>query len=1067
MKNRLKQLYQKLGLNKDNGLFYLSDADFWVHKFPYRISRILKDVIKPDAFFCLYQNNSETEDNHPKPFNQSFILFFDNPDNEKEDLIHKQVINFGLAQVVFICKPDTLDIYHGNDTNSLDLKKLRSLNDCNLDDFTFINLIRGNVYKSIGERKNTIDKYLLKNITDARRILVAKDGLNLLPKAANRLIGRLLFVSYLIDRNVTFSDQSFITGENKLERKESFRNLILKKDDLYGFFNYLTHKYNGDMFPLFEENGLFSYYEIENINDDHLKVLYNLFTCSSFFSGGKKFGTNYVVQQSLFDLYDFEIIPVELISSIYESFIGNSDENDDVELSKQKDIKAYYTPSYIVDYILSQTVSPFLENEEKLNSDCKVLDPSCGSGIFLVETVRKIIEKELFLIGNKTLSDSRLWRLIKSNIYGIDIDSDAIDITIFSLYITILDYKQPAEIERFRFEKLREENLFGGLEADFFNTNHPFNTIIQNVDFIIGNPPWGNIPNSNYNNYIKDRNARENKGKAPADRLALQIGGKEICQAFLIRSSDFATKQKAPKCSFVVSSKVLYNTGKTSKNFRNYFLSKYNIHQVVELSPVNNKLRGGNHIFENARYPAAIITYIPEKNNGNTSKNVIQHITVKPNSFFLHYKTILVEKHDVKRIKQEYFMERLGGIDWLWKTLVYGNVLDVHLIKKLKNKKLFKTAKEYFAELGYEQNGGLKLKDGVTKKDASHLLDHKFLDAKNEFRPYFAMPNKSFRKYLELENNTDSRVGYLPSQRYFEGDKLLFKKGVVLKNLKYDEHLFGAVTAFNTEKVTFTSTVGSLISTNKHVDSSNFLSALSSIFNSKLFTYFTLNTGASLGVEKSRINFDEFEKFPIVIDNELSTLSKEIVININNPEVVVDNKRKIEKLINRLYNLDEEEQALVDYSMNVSIPLLLREKKSIIFKPLNLNIANDELYIVSYINVFTKFFKSRFDKINKSLQAEVSYTNEFLRINFKIESKQSIIIKPNKDNVDLLGDLGIYEVCKNLYFQQDVRGFTSTSFYIIKPNERKLWHKAVAYLDALEFEEEIVKAEMKTIKVAL
>ena len=59
-------------------------------------------------------------------------------------------------------------------------------------------------------------------------------------------------------------------------------------------------------------------------------MLFNLFTCSSFFSGGKKFGTNYVVQQSLFDLYDFEIIPVELISSIYENFIGNSDENDDL-----------------------------------------------------------------------------------------------------------------------------------------------------------------------------------------------------------------------------------------------------------------------------------------------------------------------------------------------------------------------------------------------------------------------------------------------------------------------------------------------------------------------------------------------------------------------------------------------------------------------------------------------------------------------------------------------------------------------------------------------------------------
>ncbi|MDA3780166.1 MAG: N-6 DNA methylase, partial [Bacteroidales bacterium] len=732
----------------------------WIHKFPYRISRILKDVIKPDAFFSLYINNQETEDNHPKPFNQSFLLFFDNPDNEKENQIHKQVINFGLAQAVFISKADTLDIYHGNDFDISSIIRLKPLNDKDLNNFSFINQIRGNIFKSIGERKNTIDKFLLKNITDARRILVAQDGLNLPPKAANRLIGRLLFVSYLIDRNVTFSDQNFIVGENKSKRKSSFRNLILIKDELYGFFKYLTIKYNGDMFPLEEENvdGLY-YNEIEFVTKEHLSVLFNLFTCSSFFAGGKKYGANYSVQQSLFDLYDFEIIPVELISSIYENFIGNSDENSDVILSKQKDIKAYYTPSYIVDYILSQTVSPYLESEKKLSSNCKVLDPSCGSGIFLVETLRKIIEKELFITENKKISDSRLWELIKLNIYGIDIDSDAIDITIFSLYITILDYKQPAEIEKFRFEKLKEENLFGGKDADFFNLNHPFNSIIRDVDFIIGNPPWGKIADSDYVNYIKNRDLLENKEKPSYEKLPLQIGNKEICQAFLVRTSDFSTKNKYPKCSLVVSGKVLYNSNKTSKIFRNYFLNKFHIEQVVDMIGVNNKLKGGNQIFENANQPPAIITFLPAKKGEKTSNSVIQHISLKPNSFFLYYKIILVEKYNVKRIKQEYFIENLGGSDWLWKTLVYGNVLDVHLITKLKNKKLYKTAKDYFMEFGYEPNGGFKLKDGKTKKDASHLLNYQFLDAEKEFRPFFAMPNKTLNRYFELENISENKVG--------------------------------------------------------------------------------------------------------------------------------------------------------------------------------------------------------------------------------------------------------------------------------------------------------------------
>lgn len=1068
MVDRLLQLYEQLGLNKENGLFFLDESHLWISRFPYRVSRILKEVIKPDAFFCLYSEDHSVEVNdHPKPFNQSFILFFDNPDSEREKLIHKQVINFGLAQAIFINRNDTFDLFHGNDFSMSDIKRLIKLDGSQIKNFSFINQIRGNVFKTLGEKQNTIDKFLLKNITDARRILVAKDGLNLLPKAANRLIGRLLFISYLIDRDVTFNDQEYITGKNKIERKNTFRNLITNKDQLYNFFRYLTNKYNGDMFPLIEKDKeVVTYKEEDFVTSKHLEVLSHLFNCSSFFAGGKKFNANYVVQRSLFDLYDFEIIPVELISSIYENFIGNIEENENLNLSKQKDIKAYYTPPYLVDYVLSQTVTPFLQNKTKTDTNCKVLDPACGSGIFLVETIRKIVEKELSLTNNKKITDNRLWKLIKSNIFGIDIDPDAIDISIFSLYITILDYKQPAEIENFRFQKLKDENFFGGQDADFFNLAHPFNKIINDLDFVIGNPPWGRVPNSNYIEYIQNRNEFENRGKSKADKLLLQIGDKEICQAFLVRTSDFASESKSPICSLIVSSKVFYNSEKTSKSFRNYFLLKFHIKQVVELSPVNNKIRGGSHIFENAKYPAAIVTFIPEVNNKITSDNVIQHITVKPNIFFLFYKTILIEKHDVKRVKQEYFIERLGGFDWLWKTLVFGNALDIHFVKKLKDKKHFKTGKQHFNELGYHYNGGLKEKDGLIMKDASPIIDFAFLDADKEFRPFIALPSKSLKKHLESKRVTDNNVGYLPKSEYFEGSKLLFKKGVVLKPRTGEFH-FGAVSAYNEGKICFTSTVASLIPINKDINSREFLSSLSALFNSKLFTYFVLNTGPSLGVEKSRINFDEFEQFPVVLNNKLGELALSLTNVIDFSDKQSKIKQEIDKLIFEIYQISETEAALIDYAMSVSIPVLLRESNSSIFKPLNFIIPKDKDFITNYITVFRESLRVRFERINKSLKAEILYSFDFVRINFHLVPlpyDQEAISPQNRENEDLLGDLGIYKVCKNLYFQQDVRGFSPTSFYIVKPNERKLWHHAVAYLDAMEFEEEITKAEINHLK---
>ena len=1065
--NRLDQLYEQLGFNRENGLFYLSEYDSWIHNFPYRISRLIKEVIKPIAFFCIF-SDIKAEDDHPTPFNKSFIFFFDNPTEQEEENIHKHIINFSLAQLVFINRDYSLDLFHGNnfENSRLDFL-LRNGTIRDFDDYSFVNQLNGSVYKKLGAKSKSIDTFLLNNIIDARRILVAKDGLNLLPKAANRLIGRLLFISYLIDRDVKFSDQEIIKGTTKEERKKAFRSIISNRDLIYKFFSYLTDKHNGEIFPLIEKDSADNviYNESEIVNESHLNVLSHLFNCASFFQNGEKYA-NYVVQRSLFDLYDFEVIPVELISSIYETFIGKKSENEIREISKQQTIKAYYTPPYIVDYILSQTVVPFLEN--KNNTDCKILDPACGSGIFLVEALRKIIEKEISLTET-SIPDDRLWSLIKANIYGIDIDADAIDITIFSLYVTILDYKKPAEIENFKFKNLKGENLFGGDDADFFNIDHEFNNKIKDLNFIVGNPPWGKVSKSKYVEYIRRRNSEENKEKKKDDQLILSIGDKEICQAFLVRTSDFArSNQNQLKCSFVITSKILYNSD--SKSFRNYFLQNFKVRQMLELSPINNKIRGGNHVFDTARYPASIITFEPELDKYKIFNNIVQHITVKPNIFFTTYKSIVIERHDVKKVKQRYFIEKFGGFDWLWKTLIFGNHLDFQFIDRLKSQ--FKTV----AELGFnDYNGGFKAVDGDKQKDASVISKFPFLDAEKGFTPYFITTPITWEEYIKTnkdykdnENVKNGILGYIPLLKYFQGNRVIMKKGVVLKpNLYAGEHYFGAVTAFCKENVCYTATVAALLPPE---DCSYLqLNALTAMFNSKLFTYYALNTGSSIGVEKSRFNFEDFFNFPLKLTDRLGELAISITQNKNNEKLIFSLKQEIEEEIHKVYNISKKEASLIDFALNISIPTLLREKNHDSLEQLDLSTEHDKEYISKYTKIFQKHFVNRFKSVRKKIITEIIYSNSFLRINFHIVSMTSIDeINPQKVSKDdlnlILGELSLYQVSKKLFVQQDVRGFTPTSFYVIKPNERKVWHAAVAYIDAQDFEQEIVKAEISLMQ---
>lgn len=95
-------------------------------------------------------------------------------------------------------------------------------------------------------------------------------------------------------------------------------------------------------------------------------------------------------------------------------------------------------------------------------------------------------------------NDKLLKTLLTDNIFGIDINDEAIDVTIFSLYLTVLDYKDPKNLSNFKLPNLKNSNLF---VADFFDDAKLQNLKNQNInfDFILGNPPWGNVKNGLWN----------------------------------------------------------------------------------------------------------------------------------------------------------------------------------------------------------------------------------------------------------------------------------------------------------------------------------------------------------------------------------------------------------------------------------------------------------------------------------------------------------------------------------------------------------------------------------------
>lgn len=1011
---KLKDILQELNLNSSNGLYYFNKNWGKQVKIPSRIKRIFEKKLKPTAFFCF--------DNKP------LLLFFENPSNKEE--LHRKIWNFNETPIVIIVEEAVVEIFNGfklaDEVSGL-LEKIGGYEELN--DFTFFELVTGKTwekYQSKIKYQDRVDYKLLSNIRDTRELILKKfpktknkERKKQYIKITNALLGKIIFVRYLIDRKVKLD----FDNKPKIWDNDDLCNLLRNQKRTKQFFDYLTDPekgFNGDLFPLTSK-------EYTMIPKGAYEKIISLLKSEDIGTG----------QASLFDLYDFSIIPIEFISNIYESFIG---------IENQAKEGAYYTPLFLVDYVLSETIIKAIKRNKY--SDCKILDPACGSGVFLVESLRKLIEQYFISNEGKLPKVAELKRklrdIVKDNIFGIDKDESAIQVAIFSVYLTLLDYMEPPDISSFKFPKLLGSNFF---QSNFFDTEAEFNIKLKEkqFSFIIGNPPWkrgDGEEESLFVNYVNKRRQQEN----PKGDPFIEIGNREIAQAFLLRSSDFSNK--ATKCSLIVTSKVLYNL--QSANFRKYFLHNYFIDHVFELAPVRREVFNNSN--KKAISPACVL-FFRYAHGKNTDLNIIRHIALKPSRFFFLFKIFTVSRQDIQYIQQD----KLKMDDWMWKILVYGSYLDFNFIKRLKTE--FKSIHGTFDEKTLVKQG-IKRVDGSKKIDASKLYEYDFLDLEKEIKQFFINP-----KHTKWEL---SEVGYAYQENgsicedIFSPPMLLIKETV---NTSLE-----SISAISSQKLVFTDKITSVKFRGERSIDEYYL--LAGLMNSSLFAYYVFQSSSTAGIMiEQQINDSERFSFPYIYSSEIIQYTKEIEALKEETEFMFDDdrqkkintkKQNINKNIYELLSLNDIEKSLVDYNKNIMIPMIMKHKGyENIFFPC---VFNDNL-LQEYAQLFIERFKNKFQSIEKKMIVEIWYTEQIIGMFFKIvkekENKDAINWRNmQNDNVlQCIAELAIKKLTEQLFIQKDIRGFEKEGFYIFKPNEKRLWHKAIGYLDINEFIDAMHKAE--------
>ncbi len=243
--------------------------------------------------------------------------------------------------------------------------------------------------------------------------------------------------------------------------------------------------------------------------------------------------------------YNFAVLPVEILGTIYERFLGRVVRTTEkqVRIEDKPEVRkaggVYYTPQYIVDYIVQHTVGQLLEGCRTPEdvAQLRILDMACGSGSFLLGAYAALIDWHVRYYGAKdqlTKKDraaayydadghvrltGRLKRqILQNNLYGVDIDPQAVEVTRFSLSLKALEDTRREELyeERDLFQQTVLPDLRGNIKCgnsligpDYFtgqmfpdteelrrvnpfDWEHEFPNVIVSggFDAVIGNPPY-------------------------------------------------------------------------------------------------------------------------------------------------------------------------------------------------------------------------------------------------------------------------------------------------------------------------------------------------------------------------------------------------------------------------------------------------------------------------------------------------------------------------------------------------------------------------------------------------
>ena len=641
-----------------------------------------------------FQTSPEVENQTQLP-RRPAVWFAEATTPHEAQMLHRRLWSSGAAPFLIVTLPAEVRVYTGfnysgkNPSEGLLGTAHRTLKDVEekLGRFSAEQVDSGAIWSEQSAFSQRVDQHLLNNLLKLQKLL---EDRNMPARVTLTLIGKFLYIRYLRDRKILSNEwicSQGLDAESIFGPQATARELILLAQAL-------EERFGGNLFP----------FRSYSFDDATVQFVAGVFRGDDALSG----------QLALdFSVYDFSYVPVELLSAIYEAFLG--------QVRSARKTGAFYTPEFLADYLLHE-----VESVKPLTNGMRALDPACGSGVFLVLVYRHLIEKARRKKSDGILTPQELKVLLEKSVCGVEREEEACQVTQFSLILTLLHYIQPPDLEsnkNFRFPILRDRQIFC---ADFFDEESLFSSKKVEFDWVIGNPPWRDIEPVKEGEVDQDKPLRDWLEKT---KTQYPVARGRTSEAFSWRVTEFLKPDGCVGLLLPASSL----TNHLSHGFRSAFFKRHHVQRITNFSNLVYKL------FATAREPCISLIYssppwnefVPLDDNGRSLFSgsprppVVHFAPLAANQTILPRKSgkrkawsLTIYQDEIQIIDAE---EAMRGESLTWKIAFWGNHRDRRALQRLR-RQLGCTLEILCNELDWKLRKGLQLRESTESNEKIEAL---------------------------------------------------------------------------------------------------------------------------------------------------------------------------------------------------------------------------------------------------------------------------------------------------------------------------------------------------------